>query len=59
MGFPARVKRELTDDEVLGLSSFWKNYVDYTREYLQEECRGQAQTEHYRLLGLDQAILIP
>ncbi|HZJ43151.1 MAG TPA: gamma carbonic anhydrase family protein [Pyrinomonadaceae bacterium] len=40
MGFPARVKRELTDDEVLGLSSFWKNYVDYTREYLQEECRG-------------------
>jgi carbonic anhydrase/acetyltransferase-like protein (isoleucine patch superfamily) len=40
MGFPARVKRQLADDEVLGLTAFWKNYVDYTREYLQEESRG-------------------
>ena len=40
MGFPARVKRELTDDEVQGLTVFWKNYVEYTREYLQEERRG-------------------
>ncbi|HET6862270.1 MAG TPA: gamma carbonic anhydrase family protein, partial [Pyrinomonadaceae bacterium] len=40
MGFPARVKRELTDDEVRGLTVFWKNYVDYTREYLEEERRG-------------------
>jgi len=33
MGFPARVKRPLTDEEVAGLEVFWKNYVDYTREY--------------------------
>lgn len=34
MGFPAKVKRELTDEEVAGLDVFWKNYVEYTREYL-------------------------
>jgi carbonic anhydrase/acetyltransferase-like protein (isoleucine patch superfamily) len=33
MGFPARVKRPLTDEEVAGLEVFWKNYVQYTREY--------------------------
>src|SRR6185503_1440474 len=33
MGFPARVKRPLTDEEVAGLEVFWKNYVEYTREY--------------------------
>jgi len=37
MGFPAKVKRELTDEEVAGLEVFWKNYVQYTREYLEEE----------------------
>jgi len=36
MGFPARVKRELTDEEVVGLEAFWKNYVEYTREYRKE-----------------------
>ena len=36
MGFPAKVKRELTDDEVAGLDLFWQNYVEYTREYKQE-----------------------
>jgi carbonic anhydrase/acetyltransferase-like protein (isoleucine patch superfamily) len=36
MGFPARVKRPLTDEEVAGLEVFWKNYVNYTREYLRE-----------------------
>ncbi len=36
MGFPAKVKRELTDDEVGGLDIFWQNYVEYTREYKQE-----------------------
>jgi len=36
MGFPAKVKRELTDDEVQGLEVYWKNYVQYTREYRQE-----------------------
>ena len=33
MGFPARVKRPLTDEEVAGLELFWKNYVEYTHEY--------------------------
>jgi len=36
MGFPAKVKRELTDEEVIGLEVFWKNYVQYTHEYLEE-----------------------
>jgi carbonic anhydrase/acetyltransferase-like protein (isoleucine patch superfamily) len=36
MGFPARVKRPLRDDEVAALEIFWKNYVEYTREYLKE-----------------------
>lgn len=35
MGFPAKVKRELTDDEVKGLEMFWRNYVEYTKEYKQ------------------------
>jgi carbonic anhydrase/acetyltransferase-like protein (isoleucine patch superfamily) len=39
MGMPARVKRELTDDEVEGLNVFWKNYVEYTRLYLDERER--------------------
>jgi len=36
MGFPARVKRPLTDEEVANLEIFWKNYVDYTQEYRKE-----------------------
>jgi gamma-carbonic anhydrase len=34
MGMPAKVKRELTDNEVEDLNVFWKNYVEYTRLYL-------------------------
>jgi gamma-carbonic anhydrase len=37
MGFPAKVKRELTDEEVAGLEVFWKNYVEYTRIYKSEQ----------------------
>jgi carbonic anhydrase/acetyltransferase-like protein (isoleucine patch superfamily) len=37
MGFPAKVKRPLTDEEVANLETFWKNYVDYTREYRKEK----------------------
>ena len=33
MGFPAKVKRPLTDEEVASLEVFWKNYVEYSREY--------------------------
>jgi carbonic anhydrase/acetyltransferase-like protein (isoleucine patch superfamily) len=36
MGFPAKVKRPLTDEEVAGLEVFWKNYVKYTHEYRKE-----------------------
>lgn len=36
MGFPAKVKRPLTDEEVAGLEVFWKNYVGYTQEYRKE-----------------------
>ena len=36
LGSPARVKRPLTDEEVTGLDLFWKNYVEYTRIYLEE-----------------------
>lgn len=36
MGFPARVKRPLTDEEVANLDMFWQNYVGYTREYRNE-----------------------
>ena len=34
MGIPARVKRPLTDEEVAGLELFWKNYVEFSKEYL-------------------------
>ena len=36
MGFPAKVKRELTEEEVAGLDVFWQNYVEYTRAYREE-----------------------
>jgi carbonic anhydrase/acetyltransferase-like protein (isoleucine patch superfamily) len=36
MGVPARVKRELTEEEVEGLDVFWQNYVEYTRVYREE-----------------------
>jgi carbonic anhydrase/acetyltransferase-like protein (isoleucine patch superfamily) len=36
IGVPARVKRQLTDEEVEGLAQFWKNYVEYTKQYKEE-----------------------
>ncbi|HZB44034.1 MAG TPA: gamma carbonic anhydrase family protein [Pyrinomonadaceae bacterium] len=36
MGVPAKVKRPLTDEEAAGLAHFWKNYVEYTKEYKEE-----------------------
>ena len=36
MGVPARVKRQLSDEEVADLDVFWKNYVEYTRVYREE-----------------------
>jgi carbonic anhydrase/acetyltransferase-like protein (isoleucine patch superfamily) len=37
MGFPAKVKRPLTDKEVADLDVFWQNYVEYTLEYRSSE----------------------
>ncbi|HYO64228.1 MAG TPA: gamma carbonic anhydrase family protein [Pyrinomonadaceae bacterium] len=36
IGVPARVKRRLTDEEVAGLSAYWQNYVEYTKQYKEE-----------------------
>lgn len=33
MGSPAKVKRELTNEEVANLDLFWMNYVEYTKLY--------------------------
>ena len=35
MGSPARVKRELTDDEINNQARFWQNYTDLLRIYKQ------------------------
>lgn len=37
MGFPARVKRALTAEEVAGLDIFWQNYVECTQVYRDEQ----------------------
>jgi gamma-carbonic anhydrase len=37
MGMPARVKRPLTDEEVLSLDRYWQNYVEYSLAYLNEK----------------------
>ena len=39
MGVPAKVKRTLTGEEVAGLDVFWKNYIEYTRIYKEEQMR--------------------
>jgi carbonic anhydrase/acetyltransferase-like protein (isoleucine patch superfamily) len=36
MGIPARVKRPLTDEEIVGLNAFWQNYVEYIPHYKNE-----------------------
>ncbi len=33
MGSPAKVKRELSNEEVKDLEKFWRNYVEYSRIY--------------------------
>ncbi|HEV7643824.1 MAG TPA: gamma carbonic anhydrase family protein [Pyrinomonadaceae bacterium] len=37
MGSPAKVKRELTGEEIEGLKKFWQNYVRLTEIYLSEK----------------------
>jgi carbonic anhydrase/acetyltransferase-like protein (isoleucine patch superfamily) len=39
MGAPARVKRLLTDEEVVGLNIFWQNYVQLLQIYKDESAR--------------------
>lgn len=34
MGSPAKVKRELSEDEIHNLKHFWQNYVGLTADYL-------------------------
>lgn len=34
IGVPARIKRQLTDAEIAGLTASWKNYVEYKEKYL-------------------------
>lgn len=36
IGVPAKVKRELTEQEVAGLKVYWQNYIEYTRAYKDE-----------------------
>jgi len=36
MGVPGRVKRPLTNEEVLGLEGFWRNYVNFVPRYKNE-----------------------
>ena len=36
MGVPAKVKRQLTDEEVASLDVFWQNYIGYTKQYKNE-----------------------
>ena len=33
MGSPAKVKRELSDAEIKDLEKFWRNYVELSRIY--------------------------
>jgi carbonic anhydrase/acetyltransferase-like protein (isoleucine patch superfamily) len=35
LGSPARVKRELTDEEVANLQKFWQNYITLSEIYLE------------------------
>ena len=41
MGVPAKVKRQLTDEEVAGLAQFWKNYVGYVQQYKAEDAKAE------------------
>ena len=38
-GSPAKYKRDLRPDEVLGLETYWKNYLDYKAVYLEADAK--------------------
>jgi carbonic anhydrase/acetyltransferase-like protein (isoleucine patch superfamily) len=37
MGAPAKVKRQLTHEELAGLERSWQNYVGLSRLYISEQ----------------------
>src|SRR5437879_12960365 len=39
MGMPARVKRQLSDEEGASLASYWQKYVQYSRMYTNDHKR--------------------
>jgi carbonic anhydrase/acetyltransferase-like protein (isoleucine patch superfamily) len=41
-GVPAKVKRDLTDEDVELIDHHWRNYVAYTAEYLKESAESLA-----------------
>jgi len=42
IGSPARVKRELTDDELASLEQSWRNYVELKSKYIEPQRRRDA-----------------
>jgi carbonic anhydrase/acetyltransferase-like protein (isoleucine patch superfamily) len=40
LGVPGKVKRPLTDQEVAGISQSAKNYIGYTKDYMEGEEKG-------------------
>jgi carbonic anhydrase/acetyltransferase-like protein (isoleucine patch superfamily) len=40
MGAPAKVRREVTDEEVLRIDEHWQHYVEYKNQYLAERRTG-------------------
>jgi carbonic anhydrase/acetyltransferase-like protein (isoleucine patch superfamily) len=41
MGSPARVRREVTDEEIARIELHWKNYIEYKNTYLSESAAGR------------------
>jgi len=37
MGAPAKVRRQVTDEEVLRIDEHWKHYIEYKNQYLEEQ----------------------
>lgn len=47
-GSPAKLKRDLTPDEVAALTTYWKNYLDYKAEYLADDFRNGREAAQRR-----------
>jgi carbonic anhydrase/acetyltransferase-like protein (isoleucine patch superfamily) len=37
MGSPAKVRREVTDDEIARIDHHWKSYIEYKNNYLSDK----------------------